>query len=209
MQLYKHDNLIEVGVDEAGRGCLSGRVYAGAVIFPTNIDDDIYTQIKDSKKLSKKKRGILRKYIEEKSLAFGVGYVDEKEIDNTNILKASYRAMHIALDKINQPYDHILVDGPRFSPYMDKHDNFISYSCIPKGDNLYYSIAAASILAKVYHDEYIQRICSENPSLDEKYGWLSNMGYGTQKHMEGIQKHGTCIYHRKSFGPCKPTASDT
>ena len=128
MQLYKHDNLIEVGIDEAGRGCLNGRVYAAAVILPNKIDDDIYTQIKDSKKLSRKKREILRKYIEENSLAFGVGYVDETEIDNTNILKASYRAMHLALDQINHSFDHLLVDGNRFSPYMDKHDNFISYS---------------------------------------------------------------------------------
>ena len=203
MQLYKHEDIIEVGIDEAGRGCLNGRVYAAAVIWPKELDDNIYTQIKDSKKLSKKKRSELREYIEKNAISYGVGYVDENEIDRINILKASYKAMHIALDKIDKPFDHILVDGPRFSPYLDKNDNFASYTCIPKGDNLYYSIAAASILAKVYHDEYIVNLCKENNDLNEKYGWLSNMGYGTKLHMEGIQKYGVSKYHRKSFAPCR------
>ena len=203
MQLYKHENLVEVGIDEAGRGCLNGRVYAAAVILPNKIEDDIYTQIKDSKKCSRKKRNQLRTYIENTALAYGVGYVDENEIDSMNILKASYKAMHIALDKIEVPYDHILVDGPRFSPYMNKKDDFVSYSCIPKGDNLYYSIAAASILAKVYHDEYIQEVCRSNPILNDRYGWLSNMGYGTKIHLDGIKKYGISKYHRKTFAPCK------
>lgn len=206
LKFYKEDGIIEVGIDEAGRGCLIGRVYAAAVIWPKSMTDDIHTQIRDSKKVPKKKRPLLRDYIIENAIAYGIGYADEKEVDNINILQASMLAMHRALDKIsNSNFDHILVDGTHFKQYINNEDDFISYTCIPSGDNIYYSIAAASILAKVSHDEYITELCKNDKTLEDKYGLLSNMGYGTKKHIEGLKKHGICNYHRKSFAPCRMT----
>ena len=203
LQLYYDNKLIEVGIDEAGRGCLSGRVYVGAVILPKSIDDDIYKQIKDSKKLSRKKRKILRKYIEKTALAYSVAYATSEEIDQLNILEATLQTMHTAISGLSIEPEQILVDGNRFHTYMSKKGNFIPHELIKGGDNLYYSIAAASILAKVYHDEYIEDLCEEDPSLQEKYNWLNNMCYGTKAHLEGIKKYGVTKHHRKSFKPCQ------
>lgn len=194
---------IEVGIDEAGRGCLSGKVFVGAVILPNDFgDDETYLQIKDSKKISKKKRKVLREWIEKNAIAYNVAWADEKEIDNINILQATMNAMHRALDGINIEFDRILVDGNRFKLYKRKGDP-IEAICIKGGDNKYYSIAAASILAKVYHDEYVEGLCDMDETLDKKYGWLSNMCYGTKRHIEGIKEHGITEYHRRSFGLCK------
>ena len=194
---------IEVGIDEAGRGCLSGKVFVGAVILPNYFgDDDTYLQIKDSKKISKKKRKELREWIEKNAIAFNVAWADEKEIDDVNILQATMNAMHRALDGIDIEFNRILVDGNRFKLYQ-RDGEPVEAICIKSGDNKYYSIAAASILAKVYHDEYVEALCKDDNTLDEKYGWLSNMCYGTKRHMEGIREHGITKYHRRSFGLCK------
>ena len=203
LKLYYDNDAIEVGIDEAGRGCLSGRVYVGAVILPKTIDDDIYTQIKDSKKISRKKRKVLRKYIEKIAIAYSVAYSDAEEIDSLNILGATLKTMHKALDGLSIEPEQILVDGKQFNMYVSKKGNSIPYETVINGDNTYYSIAAASILAKVYHDEYIEQICKDEPELQEKYDWLNNMCYGTRNHMEGIRTHGITKYHRKSFKPCK------
>ena len=203
LKLFYDKDLIEVGIDEAGRGCLSGRVYVGAVILPKEIESDMYKQIKDSKKLSKKKRKILRKYIERIALAYSVAYAEPEEVDQLNILEATLQTMHTALDGLSIEPEQLLVDGNRFHTYISKKGNFIPHELIKGGDNLYYSIAAASILAKVYHDEYIEQLCEEDPSLHEKYNWLNNMGYGTKAHMNGIKEYGITKYHRKSFKPCQ------
>lgn len=186
---YKSEHEIQVGVDEAGRGSLIGPVFAGAVIWDKSIPCD---DIKDSKKLSRKKRAVVRKYIEENAVAFGVGYASNEEIDDINILNATYLAMHRALSNVNHTFDRILVDGNRFKPYFCNIHN-----CITSGDNKYVSIAAASILAKEYHDDWIE----ENYENDEKYNLNSNKGYGTQKHIEGLKKYGITEHHRKTF--CK------
>lgn len=191
---------IQVGIDEAGRGCFAGPVFAAAVIWDRNKQDDMTNQIKDSKKLSKKKRNELRKYIEENAIAYSVQSCDKEAIEEMNILQATYKAMHKCLKNINVEqgieFDRILVDGDRFKPYACQ-----VHECIPQGDNHYICIAAASILAKTYHDEWITNVCEEDKSLDEKYKWLSNMGYGTKAHREGIMKHGITELHRDSF--CK------
>ena len=194
---------LEVGIDEAGRGCLSGRVYVGAVILPYDFgDDDTYLQIKDSKKISRKKRKVLREWIEKNAIAYNVAWSDEKEIDNINILQATMVAMHRALDGITVDFNRVLVDGDKFKLY-ERNGEPVEAICIKGGDNKYYSIAAASILAKVYHDEYVEGLCNENEDYDKKYGWLSNMCYGTKRHMDGIKEYGLTKYHRRSFGLCK------
>lgn len=202
MLLSSIDDGYEAGIDEAGRGCLCGRVYAAAVIMPREFNDDTYLQIKDSKKISKKKREMLKDYIEKNAIAFGVGYSEPDEIDEINILQATMKAMHRALDNLKVKPDNILVDGPYFNPYLTD-DGWITNQCIKGGDNTYLSIASASILAKVYHDYYINDLCKEDPSLDEKYQWLKNVGYATKTHRDGIAMYGTSKYHRKTFGLCK------
>ena len=203
LKLFYDKDLIEVGIDEAGRGCLSGRVYVGAVILPKEIEGDMYKQIKDSKKLSKEKRHILRTYIERVALAYSVAYAEPEEVDQLNILEATLQTMHIAVDGLSIEPEQLLVDGNRFHNYISTKGNFIPHELIKGGDNLYYSIAAASILAKVYHDEYVEALCEQDPSLHEKYNWLNNMGYGTKAHMNGIKEYGITKYHRKSFKPCQ------
>jgi ribonuclease HII len=184
---------IEVGLDEAGRGPLIGRVYVGAVIWPKDLE---YELIKDSKKMTAKKREIARIWIEENVEYYSVAYSNQKEIDKYNILQATQNAMHAALDDVynKKKFDYILVDGNYFREYKN-----IDNVCVPKGDTLYYSMAAASILAKTYHDEYIRDLCEKHPELDERYNLLKNMGYGTKAHIEGIKKYGYTKYHRKSF----------
>ena len=179
--------LIEAGCDEAGRGCLAGSVFAAAVILP---EDYINDGLNDSKQLSAKRRYELRREIERDALAWAVGVVTPEEIDEINILNASILAMHRALDQLAVRPEAIIVDGNRFKPYR-----FIPYSTVVKGDGKYLSIAAASILAKTYRDDYMDRLAEEFP----QYGWTENKGYPTRAHREAIKKYGPTPYHRKSF----------
>lgn len=178
---------IEVGLDEAGRGCLAGPVVAAAVILKPGFDEPL---LNDSKKLTEKRRVALRKMIEKEALAFAVGFVDHRKIDEINILNASFLAMHTALDQIDTPFQFLLVDGNRFKPYKD-----VPHACIVKGDGKYQSIAAASILAKTYRDAYMLKLATEFP----EYQWQQNKGYPTKKHVDAILKNGTTPYHRKSY----------
>ena len=204
LKLFFDDNIDikEAGIDEAGRGCLSGRVYSAAVILPREFPDDKYKEIKDSKKLSRKKRAELRIYIEENALSYSVAYAEPNVIDNKNILNATLDTMHDAVNGLNIKPDFLLVDGNRFKIYFDENDDIIPHMLVKGGDNIYYSIAAASILAKEYHDEYVKNLCKLNTDF-KKYDWENNMCYGTKKHMEAIKKYGITKYHRKTFGICK------
>ena len=202
MILSVNDNEIEVGIDEAGRGCMSGRVYAAAVILPKDFDDEYFLNIKDSKKISRKKRKEIRKYIENNAIDFGVGYSEPNEIDKINILNASIKSMHRALNNLSIHFDHIYVDGNKFKPYYNDDMEEIYHSCILQGDTKYYNIAAASILAKENHDDYVKELVKNNPDL-EKYGWLNNMCYGAKTHIDAIKEYGITPYHRKTFGICK------
>lgn len=179
--------LIEAGCDEAGRGCLAGSVYAAAVILPEDYRND---DLNDSKQLTPHRRYELRKIIERDAVAWAVGVVTPEEIDKINILNASILAMHRALDGLNVRPEAIIVDGNRFKPY-----NFIPYTTVVKGDGKFMSIAAASILAKTYRDDYMDRLAEEYP----QYDWISNKGYPTKKHRQAIAKHGITPYHRKTF----------
>ena len=200
---YSKNEILEAGLDEAGRGCLAGPVFAAAVIWPRELDPSIeHPRLNDSKKLSKKKRDYLRKYIEENAIDYAVSYCDNNEIDEINILKASHLAMHRCIDKLNIEPELLLVDGNLFTNYVKKDGDVIEHNCIIKGDGKFASISAASILAKTYHDEYIENLLEENPDY-EKYGWRTNMCYGTEKHMEAIATNGVTPYHRKSFNLVK------
>lgn len=178
---------IEAGCDEAGRGCLAGAVYAAAVILPT---DYSHTLLNDSKQLTPKQRYALREEIQRDAVAWAVGIVKPEEIDRINILNASITAMHRALDALKTRPEHIIVDGNKFRPYAD-----VPYTTIVKGDAKYLSIAAASILAKTYRDDYMKELHKEFPF----YGWDHNAGYPTKEHREGIRLHGTTPYHRLTF----------
>jgi len=199
-----------IGVDEVGRGTLFGEVVASAVILPEVFPDDTYLQIKDSKKLSMKKRKFLATYIKENAIAYGIGTISPDEIDKINILEASIKAMHIALYQVMNKgikFEHIIVDGLHFKPIISiENENEecepITYECIPKADNTYLNVAAASIIAKDYHDSEILKLCEENPEL-LKYDLNNNMGYATLKHREAIKIHGIHRLHRKSFATCK------
>lgn len=179
--------LTEAGLDEAGRGCYAGPVFAAAVILPA---DFFHPLLNDSKQLKEKQRDLLRPIIEKESIAYAVASVDNNEIDTINILQASYKAMHLSLDKIKVLPQLLLIDGNRFKPYKK-----IAHQCIIKGDGKYASIAAASILAKTYRDELMKKLHQEFP----QYGWDKNKGYGTAIHRKAIEIHGLCKYHRKSF----------
>lgn len=207
---------IEIGIDEAGRGPMFGRVYAGVVVLPKD-DTFNHSWMKDSKKFhSKKKIEEVAEYIKENALAWAVEYEDENVIDDINILQATQSAMHKGIKKVLQQlnkdsnYDDILllVDGNYFKPFaiLNKSKTkivYIKYYTVEGGDNKYTSIAAASILAKVERDKYIEQLCNENPELIEKYGIDSNKGYGSKKHMDGIKEHGITKWHRKTFGICR------
>ena len=177
----------EAGCDEAGRGCLAGPVFAAAVILPEHYENSL---LDDSKKLNARIRGQLRCVIEDKALAWAVAWLDNDKIDELNILRASILAMHQALDKLSIIPEHILVDGNRFYPYRN-----IPHSCIVKGDGLYASVAAASVLAKTWRDEYMVSLHKEY----DQYGWNKNKGYPTPEHRIAISKFGISPYHRKSF----------
>lgn len=184
---YLNKNIREAGCDEAGRGCLAGAVFAAAVILPESFQSEL---LNDSKQLSEKQREALRPQIEREAIAWAVGIVSPEEIDEINILNASFLAMHRAIEKLSVCPEHLLIDGNRFRPYKD-----IPHTTIVKGDGKYLSIAAASILAKTHRDEYMQRLHEEYPFYD----WNQNKGYPTQKHRAGITVHGATPYHRKSF----------
>jgi len=196
---YAEDSL-EVGIDEAGRGPLFGRVYVGAAILPP-FDFD-HSLMRDSKKLSEKKRLHAYDYIKENAIDYAVAYIEADEIDSINIFNAPYTAMHKALNKLQVRPDMILVDGSHFIPYSFENQP-ISHVCIEKGDDTYSAIAAGSILAKVERDKYIHALCSKHENLNEFYDLGNNKGYGTAKHMAGIKQHGISPWHRKTFGICR------
>jgi len=184
---YLHKELIEAGCDEAGRGCLAGPVYAAAVILPSDFTNDL---LNDSKQLSEKQRYQLRDIIECEAVAWAVGVVTNEEIDKINILRASILAMHRAVAQLKVRPQHLLIDGNRFSPYED-----IPHTTVVKGDATYMSIAAASILAKTYRDDFMLKIHQEFP----QYHWDSNKGYPAPIHREAIRQYGTTPYHRMTF----------
>tara|TARA_B100001094_G_C18185396_1_gene803495 strand:+ start:2894 stop:3508 length:615 start_codon:yes stop_codon:yes gene_type:complete len=201
MQNY-YNNCLEVGLDEVARGCLLGRVYTAGVVWNNdfNEDEDNLNKFKiiDSKKLSKKKREETYNYIIDNVISWNVSYMTHKDIDKKNILNATLDCFHKCIDGIDVDIESIIVDGTHFNSYKN-----IPHECIEKGDNKYYSIAAASIIAKVTHDKYIEDLCLKHPELNEKYDLLNNMGYGTAKHIDGIKKYGLSKFHRKTFGICK------
>ena len=182
-----NEGLIEAGCDEAGRGCLAGPVFAAAVILPGNFSSDV---LNDSKQLSEKQRYNLRELILKEAIAWAVGICDQNEIDKINILNASILAMHKALSQLSVQPQHILVDGNRFKPFGK-----ISHTCFVKGDGRFMSIAAASVLAKTYRDDYMMKIHADFP----QYGWDRNKGYPTEKHREAIAAFGITEHHRKTF----------
>jgi len=185
--LYLQEGRLEAGCDEAGRGCLAGPVFAAAVILPANFENDL---LNDSKKLTEKQRYALRPVIEQQALAFAVGIVDNYDIDRINILNASFLAMHRAIDQLYLKPEYLLIDGNRFKAYP-----MIPHTCIVKGDGKYLSIAAASILAKTYRDDYMVAIHQEFP----QYDWLKNKGYPTLHHRKVVREIGITPYHRKTF----------
>lgn len=187
LKKYFDKLLIEAGCDEAGRGCLAGPVFAAAVIFPKKFKNSL---INDSKKLNDEQRKLLRKVIEEEAIAWAVGVVSAKEIDEINILNASFLAMHRAIDQLKVTPQSLLIDGNRFNKYKK-----IPHTCIIEGDAIYMSIAAASILAKTYRDDYMDELHLQFPSYD----WLNNKAYGTPKHLKAIKEYGITDHHRKSF----------
>lgn len=192
---FYQEKLLEAGCDEAGRGCLAGPVFAAAVILPRDFEHPL---LNDSKQLNESQRKQLRAEIEEQALAFAVAQVDHEEIDRINILQASFLAMHRALDALNIRPELILVDGNRFKKYQE-----LPHHCIVKGDGKFFSIAAASILAKTYRDDYMEQIAAEYPHYD----WASNKGYPTIKHREAVLAHGFSPYHRRSFRVSDPQLS--
>jgi len=187
LKAFLNSGVIEAGCDEAGRGCLAGPVVAAAVILPADFRHPVLT---DSKQLSEKQRIALKDDIKTAALAWAVGWCSHEEIDKVNILNASFWAMHRAVEQLKVIPQHLLIDGNRFKKYKD-----LPHSCIVKGDSLYYSIAAASILAKTYRDDWMERLDNEFPG----YGWKKNKGYPTADHRAAIRAQGVTPYHRKSF----------
>ncbi len=182
-----HTGVVEAGCDEAGRGCLAGAVYAAAVILPLSFHNE---QLNDSKQLTKHQRYALRPIIEQEAIAWAVGVTTPEEIDKINILNASILAMHRAINALKVAPEELIIDGNRFKPYEK-----IPYTTIVKGDGKYLSIAAASVLAKTYRDDYMIKLAEEYPM----YGWQQNKGYPTKQHREAIRQYGTTPYHRKTF----------
>jgi ribonuclease HII len=184
---FLHKDLIEAGLDEAGRGCYAGPVFAAAVILPKSFRHPL---LNDSKLLTEKERDLLRPIIEKESITFAVACVDNDTIDEINILQASFTAMHLSLNNLKVLPEFLLIDGNRFKPYQN-----IPHECIIQGDGKYAAIAAASILAKTYRDEFMQKLHASFPH----YGWDTNKGYGTATHRNAIEQYGLCCHHRKSF----------
>lgn len=187
LQAFYQTALMEAGSDEAGRGCYAGPVFAAAVILPV---DFYHPMLNDSKQVAAREREILQAVIESSAITWGVASIDNTEIDHINILNASYKAMHLAIDQLTPIPQLLLIDGNRFIPYKK-----MPHYCMVKGDATYASIAAASILAKTYRDAYMQQLHQEFP----QYGWDKNKGYGTLQHRTAIEKYGLCKYHRRSY----------
>lgn len=187
LQLFLQEGRLEAGCDEAGRGCLAGPVFAAAVILPENFENDL---LNDSKKLTEKQRYALRPVIEAQALAYAVGIVDQDEIDRINILNASFLAMHRAIDQLSVKPEHLLIDGNRFKAYPS-----VPHTCVVKGDGKFLPIAAASVLAKTYRDDYMLAIHEQYP----QYGWIENKGYPTLYHRKVVREIGISPHHRKSF----------
>jgi ribonuclease HII len=222
LQKFMHEDqkIIEIGVDEVGRGPLFGRVYAASVILPKDDSFDHF-KMKDSKKFTSVKKNTIEEvaqYIKDHALAWHVSYEDETVIDKINILQATQQTMHKAINETRKKYAskmqtdnkiHLLIDGNYFNPIISKNGNkleAIPYTCVEGGDNKFTAIAAASILAKVERDKYIAEMCAQHPELINRYGIDSNKGYGAKRHIDGIKEHGITVWHRRSFGICK-TAS--
>ena len=184
---FFHNKFCEAGLDEAGRGCFAGPVFAAAVILPK---DFYHPALNDSKQMKKEDREMLRPIIEKECISYSVAKVDNEEIDRINILQASFKAMHISLNRLRYKPEYLLVDGNRFKKYKD-----YPHRCVIQGDGMYTSIAAASVLAKTYRDEYMQKLHKKF----KMYSWENNKGYGTPEHRSAIEKHGLCKYHRRSF----------
>jgi ribonuclease HII len=200
---YKDDDVVEVGLDEAGRGCLFGRLYVGAVVFSNDVDDlfdhgAALHSIKDSKLISKRKRDIVYDYIQECALDKAVAFAEADDVDRLNVLQADLTTMHAALDSLIVPPQRILVDGDHWRPYKDSE----GYAIVD-GDAQYLAIAAAGILAKVEHDRWVQEVVAEHPEWDTQYGLSRNMGYGTAEHMKGLKEYGITSEHRKSYAPVR------
>lgn len=200
------DDKIIAGVDEVARGTYIGPVISACVVLPTKFPDEIYKQIKDSKKLSEKKREMLAEYIKKNCVTYGIGEATAEEIDSINILNATMKAMHRAIDEAykKKEFDYILIDGTHFKGYVPpgEDQDIIEFECVPKGDSKYLAIAAASILAKDYHTKLINKLIDDNPELAQ-YDIKNNKGYGTLKHHAALSKHGLTKFHRKTFGICK------
>ena len=226
---FEEEDIMEIGVDEAGRGPLFGRVYTAAVVLPKNMDRFNHTLMKDSKKFHSKSKILkVAEYIKENAIDWSVTYEDEKTIDEINILQATQKSMHHSIQNILSKKNqsqlnyrmktkiiptsiHLLIDGNYFNPisFYDKESkkiNVVPHICIEGGDNKYSAIAAASILAKVSRDQYIEDLCEEYPDLAEKYAIDTNKGYGAKKHLDGIKEYGITQWHRRSFGICKEYA---
>ncbi|HYF32318.1 MAG TPA: ribonuclease HII [Chitinophagaceae bacterium] len=189
---FLRENIIEAGCDEAGRGCLAGPVFAAAVILPR---DFFHPLLNDSKQVTPEHRAELRMFIEQHAVSYAVAKVDHEEIDRINILKASFKAMHLAVKKLKQKPQLLLIDGNRFTPYKR-----IPHECVVQGDGIYASIAAASILAKTYRDDFMIRLHKKHP----QYGWNTNKAYATPCHRRAIEEHGLTPYHRRSFQCLSP-----
>ena len=187
LKSFLNKGVLEAGCDEVGRGCLAGPVFAAAVILPVDFEHPF---VKDSKQLSEKKRLAMRELIQEQAISWAIGQVSPKGIDKINILNASFLAMHRAIEQLKVQPKALLIDGNRFNPYKN-----LPFDCIIKGDSKFYSIAAASILAKTYRDEYMQAAAKKYPF----YSWQTNKGYPTKAHRAGIITHGACEHHRRSF----------
>ena len=220
MLLLPEPDKVEIAVDEAGRGCLAFEVCAAAVIMPSKLPSEDCVDIlknlemiKDSKKLTALRREKLATFIKEYAVAYGIATASPQEIDEINILNATYRAMHRAIDevmtKVSGHADVLIIDGDKFKPYhpapefSDAFDGWMEHHCIPGGDNTRMNIAAASILAKTHRDHLVKTYVEKHPEFAERYGFDTNKAYGTKKHMDGIKKYGVTSYHRKSFAPVR------
>ncbi len=201
-QFYQKDK-IEVGIDEAGRGCLFGPVSVASVIW-SQTEPDPNIIIRDSKKMTERQKNVAYEYIMKNAIAVSHKFIHHDEIDKTNILKSTIRGMHLCLDDITKDHkiDTILVDGNQFDFYCDCDDNYINHVCVVEGDNKYRSIACASVIAKVNRDNYIKKLCEEHPELKE-YDLHNNKGYGTARHLAAIKEKGITEWHRKTYGICK------
>lgn len=205
LEPYQSEGELEIGIDEAGRGSLIGPVYIAGVILPNNIEELCEEEniiIKDSKKLSKKNRDKAREFIERVAIDYSVVSKDNNIIDKKNIFQATMEGMHDVINNISIKPNKILVDGDHFHIYRDSIGELIPHECVINGDNIYMSIAAASILAKYYKDKYIENLVLEYPDFN-KYDLLNNSGYGTKNHLDAIKNYGITPFHRKTFGICK------